>query len=212
MRKKRQRKPPKKIKSKYNEINSNKIEPSYLNECLDYNPDTGSLIWKHRPERHFKIKRIYKAWNKRHEGKEAGGINKENGYIYLAINSIKCKAHRLAFCIYHGYMPENEIDHIDRVRHHNWIINLREVTRQCNSRNQGVRSDNKSGIKGVSFCKATEKWGAFIMVNQKSINLGSSKKFDEAAIKRWEAEVKYKFPNCNTSSSAYIYLKKRGLI
>lgn len=189
------------------------IDLDYLNECLDYNPEKGLLIWRHRPERHFKDGKTFKSCNKRHGNKTAGGLSK-NGYIYIEINSESYLAHRLAWALYYDYFPENEIDHKDRIRHHNWIDNLREASHVCNIRNKGIMSNNKSGVTGVSFNKKNKKWIGTIAItgNGKNIYLGSFKLFDDAVKARWEAEKKYKFPNCCTSSSSYSYLKNKNLI
>ena len=194
-----------------------KIEYSYLIECLIYDPDAGSLIWKERPEYHFGVgntssKANCEAWNKRYANKAAGSFNKKTGYFIVGINGGNYRFHRICWFIYHGYMPENGIDHKDRDRTHNWISNLRETTQQCNVRNAGMMSNNTSGVKGVGFHKKRGKWCSQITVNQKNIHLGYFKYFIKAVIARWEGEKKYGFPNCCTSSSSYNYLKGKGAI
>jgi hypothetical protein len=70
-----------------------------------------------------------------------------------------------------------------------------------------MRSDNKSGVAGVCWHKGDKKWAARIKVNYKLKNLGSFKHLKDAVQVRWEAEVKYGYPNCCSTSSAYQYLK-----
>lgn len=106
-----------------------------------------------------------------------------------------------------GYYPENDIDHKDTVRYHNWIKNLREASKQCNSRNRKLSVANKSSVTGVHRVARDNKWRADITVNRKTIYLGLYKHMYDAVVARWKAEVKYKFPNCNTTSSAYQYLQ-----
>ncbi len=182
----------------------------YLLERLDYDSGRGHLIWAHRPKSHFKDTHDFKSWNARFSGKEAGTMSR--GYIQVTIDYNIYAAHRLAWFHYHGYMPENQIDHKDRIRHHNWIDNLREATNQCNMINAGMLSNNKSGVKGVHFVKQKQQWVAYIKHNGKRFHLGIFKNFDDSVLKRWEGEKFYKFPNCCTSSSAYNYLKQKGLI
>ena len=111
-----------------------------------------------------------------------------------------------------GYFPEHDIDHINRDRSDNRWCNLRHVSRQCNSRNCGVRTDNTSGVTGVSYYTNRRKWTASVHVLGKHIGLGYFNKKKEAVIARWEAEKKYNFPECDSSSSAFLFLKERGLI
>ena len=210
MRKKR------KVQKKCDKINSSKVvTQQYLKECVDYNPETGIFTWKQRPKYHFDPDRdnwAWKTWNARFANKEAGSLS-EHGYLRISFFGSKRYCHRLAWLFVYGYIPENGIDHKDRVRTHNWIENLREATQQCNMRNAGIRVDNSSGVTGVSFNKKSDLWMSYIEIKKATrIYLGYFKKKDEAVLKRWEAEVKYKFPNCCTSSSSYNYLKNKGLI
>ena len=111
-----------------------------------------------------------------------------------------------------SYLPENEIDHINRIKDDNRWCNLREVSRQCNVRNCSIGKNNKSGITGVGWVKKCNKWCSRITVSRKTICLGNYKEFSDAVKARWDAEVKYNFPNCNTTSSAYEYLKEHNLL
>lgn len=97
-------------------------------------------------------------------------------------------AHRLAWFYYYGYWPENKIDHRDQIKHHNWILNLREASDQCNQRNTGNRKDNKSGVKGVTWSNANNKWKVEIRINNKGKFLGYFVNFVEAVCTRLAAE------------------------
>ena len=66
-------------------------------------------------------------------------------------------------------------------------------------------------IMEVSGCTRSEL-ARLLEVNYKAIYLGSSKDFNKAVKIRWNAEVKYEYPNCNSTCTAYLYLKERGLI
>ena len=191
---------------------TNELTHEYLLECLNYNPETGALIWKHRPENHFKNEHGYKTWNAKFAHKTAGSLHKSTGYIRISIDYKTYRAHRLAYFHYYGYMPENGLDHKERIRNDNRIEKIREASQQCNIRNAGMLKNNTSGVKGVSFNTRAKKHQAYIKVNMKKVHLGFHKEFDDAVMARWKGEVKYKFPNCNTSSSAYNYLKENNLI
>jgi hypothetical protein len=50
--------------------------------------------------------------------------------------------------------------------------NLRIATHRENQRNKGIRVNNKSGFKGVSWSSLMEKWKADICLNGKHHHLG----------------------------------------
>lgn len=82
----------------------------------------------------------------------------------------------------------------------------------CNTRNKSIMKNNKSGITGIVWHKRDNKWLSQIMVFGKQLHLGYFDNIIDAVKARWNAEVKYNFPNCNTTSSAYMYLKEHGVI
>ena len=170
-----------------------------LKQKLTYNPDTGLFYW-------------ITSGKGRNLKKPAGGINNSKGYISIGINGNKYYAHQLTFLYMEGYLPENDVDHINRITSDNSWDNLREVSKSCNAKNIGILNSNTSGITGVSLHKHTGKWQVFICVNNNNIYLGYFDDFDQAVLARWNAEVKYDFPNCNSTSSAYQFLLDNNLI
>ena len=175
------------------------LSQGQLKELLNYNPETGIFTWN------INVRYDVKP------GAVAGCKNKE-GYTVIKIHNKSYKAHRLAFLYMEGYLPENQVDHIDRDRKNNKWCNLRHVSRSCNIKNSKIRADNLSGVTGVSWHKRIQKWISRISVNEKRICLGYYKSFKDAVLSRWEAEKKHNYPGCNTKSTAHLYLKKRGLI
>jgi hypothetical protein len=83
------------------------------------------------------------------------------------------------------------VDHIDNNRLNNNINNLRFATFKENSRNSKIRSDNTSGIKGVTFNKKMNKWMAQIQMDGKNKYLGLYEKFEDAINARVKASTKY---------------------
>ena len=61
------------------------------------------------------------------------------------------------------------------------------------------------------YIDAIDKWDAQIKINYKKHRLGQFKSKLKAVSARWEAEKKYKFPDCSTKSTAYLYLKERNV-
>lgn len=72
------------------------------------------------------------------------------------------------------------VDHVNRNPLDNRLINLRIATIGENNQNVGIRKDNTSGIRGVTFKKTTSKWEARISLNGKRISLGCFESIEEA--------------------------------
>jgi len=158
-----------------------------------YNPETGELTWK-------------VARGNAKPGGKAGNPDKR-GYLRVQYKGKKYLVHRLAWLIVHGYLPENQVDHIDRDPSNNRLSNLREVTASCNMKNASKLSNNTSGVTGVHLFKKTGQWTAFIRVNGHLFHLGLFSDFREAVIARHKAEVKHNWPGCNSSTPAIRYLR-----
>jgi hypothetical protein len=71
------------------------------------------------------------------------------------------------------------VDHINGNPSDNRIANLREASDAQNCLNRKIRSDNKSGEKGVSA--DPKGWRARINVNGKTVHLGYFESIDLAA-------------------------------
>ena len=147
----------------------------------------------------------------RKKGSKAGAIDSK-GYLQIRVKGRLYLAHRLAWLYVKGYWPENIIDHIDRNPKNNKWCNLREVSKQCNIRNCNIRKDSTSGVTGVSYNKYINKYSAYICVNKKHKVIGYYEDFKEAVMMRWKEEVRVGWNHCNKSSSAFLYLKDKGLI
>ena len=101
---------------------------------LEYNKD-GYFVWKTQKAKCIKV------------GQRAGSI-KERGVEKIQIEGKFYSTHQLVFLLHNGYIPK-EIDHIDANPSNNRISNLRECSKKENCRNKPLRTDNKSGYKGV---------------------------------------------------------------
>lgn len=108
-----------------------------------------------------------------------------NGYI--TATNLKTSLHRfLMNC------PKNmQIDHINRDKTDNRKSNLRICTSYQNCQNVGVKQNNKSGCKGVHFCKTHKKWKVTIKHNCKQISLGYYHNKEEAIDVYKNAAIKY---------------------
>jgi len=170
-------------------------------ELLTYNPDTGKLFWKERPLKYFKNPKIgMKSWNTRWAGKEAfTDINrKKSGQISRLDGKLLNKdyyTHRIAWLIYYGEWPKNQIDHINQDPTDNRIENLRDVTHAENHKNRTLQNNNTTGYSGVSFYKYNryKKYRARIRINNIEKHLGYYDTVEEAAAVRAVASINYNF-------------------
>lgn len=88
--------------------------------------------------------------------------------------------------------PEGmDVDHINGNPLDNRKVNLRVCTHQENCMNQQRCIKNTSGISGVTWYAAKEKWRAQIVVEGLHIHLGYFDNLDDAAKCRRSAEVRY---------------------
>lgn len=153
-----------------------------LKTALCYFPETGDFIWKSREDRN-------RAWNSRRAGTLAGTYDAQ-GYRVIIIDYVSYKSHRLAWLYVHGRWPVEDMDHINRDKQDNRLVNLRECSRSMNNHNRGLLSNSSSGINGVSFCRTTNRWRAKIRVSGKQLHLGRFDTPEEAGEAYYAAKVR----------------------
>jgi len=168
------------------------IEIEMLRKLLAYNPDTGSLIWMTRPHDMFPNDGRARQWNSCHAGKEAFTAI-TGGYRHGLVLRKSYRAHRVIWAMHYGEWPKDQIDHINGDRSDNRIANLRGVSNTENQKNAAIRRNNTSGVTGVSWDRATEKWVANITVDRLGVKLGYFSDFDAAVASRKLAEAEYGF-------------------
>ena len=165
-----------------------------LKELLHYNPKT--WIWTRKISRGGKPK-----------GCKAGSIN-SLGYRQIGIDGKNYKSYRLAWLYMCGYFPEHDIDHINRIRDDDRWENIRHVSRSCNMHNYGNRADNKSGVKGIYWYKAYNKWHSMVRFSGKGYSLGYYSDFDDAVCARLAAEQCLGWSGCDSNSPAFQYVQR----
>lgn len=142
-----------------------------LKELVSYDPDTGVFTWLPR----FRLRHLAK------DGR-AGCVNKRTGYRYLSVEGVHYKASRLAWLYVYGQWPTHAVDHINRDRADDRLVNLREATIAENNQNRGEHKNNTSGWRGVFKDKNNPtKWRAQITVNGKRRHLGCFDTPEEAS-------------------------------
>ena len=165
-----------------------------FHECFIY--AEGNLIWKERPVHHFGSKKAQSITNTNFAGSIAGTANTSKKsattYIAIEIKGKAYKAHRIIWEMFNGPVPENMIiDHIDGDGSNNRLNNLRLVDKISSMHNLPKQKSNTSGVVGVCWHKAANKWQSRISINGIRIDLGRYKSFDEAVSVRLNAEKEY---------------------
>lgn len=113
---------------------------NYVNERLDFNPDTGDITWKYvKPRSSVKI------------GDIAGYIN-SIGYRVICMDGKRYYAHRIMYYIFNPEFDQNlMIDHRDGDTSNNILSNLRECSNSKNQMNTKLNSSNSSGYKNITI-------------------------------------------------------------
>ena len=145
--------------------------------CFDYEPDTGALTWRERPQEHFRNRRGWAIWNGRYPGLAAGSRRKD-GYILVNINKNRFYIHRVIWKWMTGEEPLATVDHKDVDPSDNRWAQLRNATKQQNQQNHPLSTANKTGFKGVH--KVYHRFQAFIRVDGRSKYLGTFATAEEA--------------------------------
>ena len=104
-----------------NSKNVSKLTEHLIKESVYYDPEDGILIWKI-------------TYKRAKLGATIG--NNVNGYLKFRINNEDMLCHRVAWFLYYEKWPEQEIDHINRIKTDNRIKNLRDVSHSENLYNR----------------------------------------------------------------------------
>lgn len=144
------------------------LDAEYVRSVLDYDPSTGVFKWK-----------SFRSANAQ-EGFEAGATDAQ-GYRIISLDNRRYKAHRLAWLIMTGEMPDGDIDHIDMDRSNNRFANLRAASRSQNMANTRAKRGTLLGVKGVTWDKAKQRYAAQIQVGGKNKLIGRYLTVEEAS-------------------------------
>lgn len=131
-----------------------------LRELFTYDQGTGLFI-----------RRVASA-NCTKVGEVAGTVNAD-GYVVVRVDGVSYLAHRLAWAYVTGVQPGPDVDHEDGNGENNRFSNLRNGSHKFNMGNQReARSNNSTGVLGVSQCKASGRYKARIVVDGRLKHLG----------------------------------------
>jgi hypothetical protein len=143
-----------------------------------YEPETGRL---------FRIRRLGKF----PIGEAKGTINNQ-GYVVISLNGRPTLAHRVAWLLMTKKWPEEQVDHINRVKTDNRWCNLRAASLAQNNGNV-IKKKTRDLPIGVRRAKDSnvKPFFAAISVNNKGLYLGSFRTPEEAHAAYLEAKRKY---------------------
>jgi hypothetical protein len=145
-----------------------KFSAASLSERLQYDPQTGALTWRLRP-------------NGRVAANTQAGCIASTGYRVIRIDGRQWKAHRLVWLIVHGEEPAGDLDHVDGNRLNNRIENLREASDLDNAQNRRRANCNSAtGLLGVSAPARRPVFHAVIRAAGKKIHIGTYQSADQA--------------------------------
>lgn len=105
--------------------------------------------------------------------------NTTRGYRQLYVLGKGYLVHRLVWLYFHGHMPK-VVDHINGDKADNRIENLQNCTQKENIAKANLFNTNKTGYKGVSYCKNADKYEAYVYQNYAKIHLGLFATAEEA--------------------------------
>ena len=115
-----------------------------------------------------------------------------NGYVVTDISKSNIKTPKILLHRLIANCPNNLfVDHKNHNKIDNRKCNIRIATKSQNAMNQITKTNNTSGIAGVSWDKKVQKWAAYIMINYKKNHLGYYDNFDDAVRARKEAEEEH---------------------
>ena len=157
------------------------LSESILKRYFTYSPITGEF------------KRIMRrdSWGNERPCDEVIVSHNNRGYLWVRVFNEVYLVHRLIVLYMTGHHPFGEIDHIDGNRLNNSWSNLRDVNAFENSRNQGNRIDNLTGVRGVTYRstgRGLKRWKARISHMGHRYDLGEYLTKEEAVAARVKAE------------------------
>lgn len=146
-----------------------------LLELFNYDAETGNLIWRTLTSNSRKI------------GDVVGSVA-SNGRRYTKVDGENQMVHRLVWFFNKGAWPRYNLAPIDGDYLNTRLENLVEQTPSETIKKGGLRSSNKTGIKGVSWDEIRQEYAVFAYLDGRSIFHSSHRKLEDAAVAAKEAE------------------------
>ena len=150
------------------------ISPERIRREISYDPDTGLFTW------------LVRACGRCKHGPFSGTADTA-GYYRVKVLGRSYAAHRLAWALTYGEWPTLDIDHINRVKTDNRVLNLRVVSKSENMLNR-AKWGECTAPPGVYPRPGNKKWVAKITVGGVTHRLGTYPSLEAAGEARLLAE------------------------
>lgn len=147
-----------------------------FNQAFEYRD--GKLYWK-----------INTNPSKKLIGKEAG-CRSSGAYGVVNLDGQAYSVHKVIFCMHNGFMPI-VVDHINGIKDDHRLENLRAATHQSNNWNKVVQSNNKLGLKNISWHKQNQKYWVQLAKHGKKVVSVFVEDLELAELVAIEARNKY---------------------
>jgi hypothetical protein len=169
-------------------INQNKIKT--IVQIDEYNNAFFIIYYKN-----IKYKILIDIRDKNKIEKYKWHIHKYFNYLYIQGNTSQGKYNQKMQQLHRFLLDVEDInilvDHRNGDTFDNRRDNLRQVNKSQNAINSKLRSDNKSGYKGISWDNTRNKWVVRLRLKDKYLFLGQFDCIEDAFRVRQEAENKY---------------------
>ena len=151
-----------------------------------YNPFTGNLIRRVSRNTNSMKGQIVKCQSSRR-------------YAVVTISGRDYLVHRIIWLYMTGKWPRDQIDHINRIKHDNRWVNLREATGRQQQMNLNINRRNKLGIRGITIVR--NRFCVQLKIKGQRGYLGHFKNLDDAVKVRRAAEINHFGALCPTWDS-----------
>ena len=134
---------------------------------LEYSQQTGIFRWKESPARNVKAGSV-------------AGSKTANGGWQIGLDGCVYSAGVLAWIYVHGSEPKGWISYIDKDSGNNRINNLEDVHLNEVRHKHKKPSNNTSGVKGVFYDRAKNRYRTQVRLNGKKYGTGLHKSKEDA--------------------------------
>lgn len=135
----------------------------YLNECFIYDENKGVLIWKSRPQSHFKTLKGREQFNSSWAGTIAGSRKKDckdRDFYVISLKNKNCQQRRIIWKMIYGKDPDGVVYNINGVGGDDRKINLAIKKMAIINHNSTPKPEPIGLPYGLEYDKERIMWGS----------------------------------------------------